>query len=109
MSDPNGKFFYVANNGSANVSAYAIKSDGTLTPVKGSPFAAGAGLCYGAVDPSDEFLYVGNAGEGSISEHKIASNGELTPLKTSPFPAGARPADIATCRVTAGKCVPPKL
>jgi 6-phosphogluconolactonase len=40
--DPTGKFAYVTNVGSANVSAYAINAtSGALTPVAGSPFAAG--------------------------------------------------------------------
>jgi DNA-binding beta-propeller fold protein YncE len=107
--DPNGKFIYVPNVGSANVSVYTIKSNGALIPVKGSPFAAGSGACYGAVDPSDKFVYVGNSAASSISGYQIGSNGALTPLKGSPFPAGATPAVIATCRVTSGKCIPPLL
>jgi hypothetical protein len=39
--DPTGKFAYLANLLS-DVSAYSIGSNGALTPVPGSPFAAGA-------------------------------------------------------------------
>lgn len=40
--DPTGKFVYVANYFSSNVSAYALNvKSGALTPVSGSPFAAG--------------------------------------------------------------------
>ena len=43
--DPTSKFAYVANEGTfgvpSNVSAYSIGSNGALTPVPGSPFAAG--------------------------------------------------------------------
>ena len=40
--DPTGKFAYVTNEDSDNVSGYAINaSSGVLTQVKGSPFAAG--------------------------------------------------------------------
>lgn len=36
------RFAYVANNGSANVSAYTIDATtGALTPIPGSPFDAG--------------------------------------------------------------------
>ena len=42
--DPTGKFAYVANYGSNNVSAYTIDAtSGALKKVKGSPFAAGTG------------------------------------------------------------------
>ena len=40
--DPTGKFAYVANFDSNNVSAYSIGANGALTPVPGSPFAAGS-------------------------------------------------------------------
>jgi hypothetical protein len=36
------QFAYVANEGSNNVSAYSIASNGALTPVPRSPFAAGS-------------------------------------------------------------------
>ncbi len=45
--DPEGKFLYVANfnfgaPGSSNISAYTIDAGtGALTPIAGSPFAAG--------------------------------------------------------------------
>ena len=46
--DPKGKFAYVTNQGSANVSAYPIiATSGALTPVAGSPFAAGSGPVWG--------------------------------------------------------------
>jgi DNA-binding beta-propeller fold protein YncE len=42
--DPSRRFAYVANGTSNNVSAYTINaSTGALTPVAGSPFAAGTG------------------------------------------------------------------
>jgi 6-phosphogluconolactonase len=41
---PAGKFAYVANIGSANVSGYTINAaTGVLTPISGSPFAARVG------------------------------------------------------------------
>ena len=44
--DPTGKFVYVVNDGGGlggSVSGYSIGSNGALTPVPGSPFAAGGG------------------------------------------------------------------
>jgi 6-phosphogluconolactonase len=68
-----------------------IDSDGTggLTPMAGSPFAAGASphsLAFGA---SGKFLYTANPGTNpSISGFAIdSSSGALTPLSGSPFPA----------------------
>jgi len=45
------KFAYVANKGSANISAYTISSGGGLVGVSGSPFAAGTNPMSVAVDP----------------------------------------------------------
>ena len=42
--DSTGKFAYVANAGSNNVSGYTINSStGALTSISGSPFTAGSG------------------------------------------------------------------
>ena len=38
--DPMARFVYVANIDSNDISAYSIASNGALTPVPGSPFAA---------------------------------------------------------------------
>jgi 6-phosphogluconolactonase len=41
--DPTGKFAYVVNDSSNDVSAYTIEaSSGALTQVQGSPFATGS-------------------------------------------------------------------
>ena len=43
LTDPSGKFVYVANASSSNISVYVIDaSSGALTAVGGSPFAAGS-------------------------------------------------------------------
>lgn len=45
--DPSGKFAYVANNGSSDVSAFTINTaTGALTAVVGSPFAVVNGLGF---------------------------------------------------------------
>ena len=54
------QFAYVANASGNNVSAYSIGADGALTPVPGSPFAAGFGPYSVAVDPTAKFAYVAN-------------------------------------------------
>ena len=104
---PNGKFVYVANSGSNNVSGYTLDSGGSLKEVPGSPFAAGSVSQKLAVDPTSNFVYVTNYSAGNISAYAIANNGALTQLAGSPFAAGTGPLGIATCSVTAGKCIPP--
>jgi 6-phosphogluconolactonase len=46
-----GRFVYVANSGSNNISAYRIGESGALTPVAGSPFPAGDFPASVAVSP----------------------------------------------------------
>jgi 6-phosphogluconolactonase len=90
-------YVYVANDGSANVSAFAINaSNGTLTQVKGSPFAAGPEPWGIAVDPIGKFAYVTNVTDGtsrnasgSVSAYAInARSGALRQVKGSPFTSG---------------------
>lgn len=95
--DPNGRFAYVTNQNSSNVSAYSIDAtSGALTPVAGSPFAAGAGPSSVAVDPTGKFAYVTNAGSDNISAFTInATSGVLTPTTGSPFATGSEPEGVA--------------
>jgi 6-phosphogluconolactonase (cycloisomerase 2 family) len=62
-----------------------------LTPVAGSPFAAGTNPSAVTVSPNGQFLYVANDG-GNVSAYTITTGtGVLTPVAGSPFPAGANP------------------
>ena len=97
------EFAYVVNVYSNNVSAYAIDaSNGALTQVQGSPFAAGYGPYGVAIDPSGKFAYVAN--NGTISGHYTGNvsafainprSGALTPVSGSPFAAGKNPLGVA--------------
>jgi DNA-binding beta-propeller fold protein YncE len=65
---PIPKFAYVANRGTNNVSAYTVNaSTGALTPVAGSPFAAGSFAEGVAVDPAGKFEYVKKTSEDRVS------------------------------------------
>jgi 6-phosphogluconolactonase len=99
-------YVYVTNDGSANVSAFAINaSTGALTQVEGSPFAAGPEPWGVAVDPTGRFAYVTNVSDGStfaypthvasttasgsVSAYAIdARSGALRQVKGSPFASG---------------------
>src|SRR4030067_543747 len=83
-ADPSGKFVYVANDGSTNVSAYTINATtGTLTSV-GAAVAAGTNPVFVTVDPSGRFVYVTNSDSDDISAYTInASTGALTSIGTA--------------------------
>ncbi len=88
--DPSGEFVFVANSGSNNVTVFSLNLDtGNLTPVPGSPFAAGSQPLDVATDGFGRFLYVANNLSNSISAFSInQSNGSLTPVAGSPFSMG---------------------
>jgi 6-phosphogluconolactonase (cycloisomerase 2 family) len=98
--DPSGRFAYVANEFSDNVSGYTINATtGALPPLAGSPFPAGTFPQAITVDPAGRFVYVANGGDfeslGSVSGYTInAATGALTPVAGSPFPAGAAPSAV---------------
>jgi DNA-binding beta-propeller fold protein YncE len=88
------EFAYVADVASGNVLVYAIASNGALTQVKGSPFAAGYDPSGVAIDPTGKFAYVSNGGPisgrypGNVSAYAInARSGALTQVEGSPFGA----------------------
>jgi 6-phosphogluconolactonase (cycloisomerase 2 family) len=87
-ADPSGRFVYVANSNSINVSAFTVDSStGALAPVPGSPFGTSPGTSPEsvAVDPSGQFMYVANA-SNSVSAFAIdISTGALATVPGSPF------------------------
>jgi 6-phosphogluconolactonase (cycloisomerase 2 family) len=101
--DPAGKFVFVANLLTADVSAFTINHQtGALSVVAGSPFSAGCtsplqaqpGAAFGsacrltslAVDASDAFLYATGSSSNTISGFAIDStSGALASLAGSPF------------------------
>ncbi len=100
--DPSGKFLYVVNGSlenfsGDNVSGYTINpTTGALTPITGSPFPAGSGPEYVAVDPSGKFVYVTNSISDTLSGYAInPATGALTAIAGSPFAAGSAPAVVA--------------
>jgi 6-phosphogluconolactonase len=97
--DPSGKFAYVANNFSNNVSGFTIDSTtGALTEITGSPFTPVSQPTSVAVDPSGKFVYVANAGSNTVSGFKIESTGALTEITgppASPFSVGTNPRSVA--------------
>jgi 6-phosphogluconolactonase len=99
--DPLGKFAYVTNLDSDNVSAYSIDAaTGELTAVAGSPFGTGAWPRKSAVDPPGKFLYVACGDAASVSAYTInAATGALTTVAGSPFVSGNWPNFVAVVRI----------
>jgi DNA-binding beta-propeller fold protein YncE len=87
-------YVYVTNDASANVSAFAINaSTGTLTQVKGWPFAAGPEPWGVAVDPTGKFAYVTNVSDGGkFADVTIAAGTD--PYRVAIDPSG-KFADVA--------------
>lgn len=83
------RFVYVANNGvvpsdAGNISAYSINSaNGSLTPVAGSPFAAGRNPTGVTANPAGTYLYAPNFEGQSISVFRIEASGALTSVGAS--------------------------
>ena len=95
--DPTGRYVYVANRDSDNVSAYSIDAaSGALAPVGGSPFAAGDAPKSISVDPTGKFVYIANKDSDNISAFRIdPATGSLAPIAGAPFASGIEPNSIA--------------
>ena len=94
---PNGNFLYTANFGDGTISEFSIGSNGTLTPLEGSPVGETyLGPVALLVDNSGQYLYVANKTSGNIAAYSITSSGTLALLTNSPFGAGGNPGIIAS-------------
>lgn len=96
---PSNKFVYVATDnlacsgcGQSGIVAFSVASDGSLTPVPGSPFLTGGGNVAIAIDPKGKYLYssgfVSNTNTtGVVNVFKInQTTGALTTIPGSPYP-----------------------
>src|SRR5579862_6377043 len=97
---------YVNDNtaGTNTIAAFDRHADGTLTPVHGSPFAAGgAGTGSGIgsqgalqITSDGRYLLAADAGSNQISVLRIKPDGGLTPVSGSPVSSGGNePVSIA--------------
>src|SRR5580658_5731827 len=93
---PNGRVLLVTERLTNNIDAFAVHSDGTLSPIVINP-SAGPGLFSVTFAPNGTALAVetgpaGGQNASAISSYAVASNGTLTPISTSVPTLGA-----ATC------------
>ena len=87
---PTGKFLYVANTNSDDISVFTVGANGALTAV-GSPVPTADGDSPGdmTIDPQGRFLFVSHicCQTGSMDVFTInGTSGALTPVAGSPFP-----------------------
>jgi len=97
--DSGGKFLFVANQSSNNISVFSI-SGTTLTEVAGAtfPVAAGNGPVALAITPDAKFLYVANQVDGTVTGYSINSSGALALVPGSPY---------AACTTSSAVCTTP--
>jgi YVTN family beta-propeller protein len=88
---PDGRFVYVANTSSNSVSGFVVGSDGKLTEMTGSPFAAGATPYDVKVSDSGKFAYAVNRDTDDVSLYAVdADTGALSPLANPRVGVGCR-------------------
>lgn len=92
-----GRYLLAADAGSNQISVLSINSDGSLTPVTGSPVSSGGNKPV-SIAVHGSFVYVANAGAGgsNYTGFTLSSGGALTPLSNSTFPLSdqANPGDV---------------
>jgi 6-phosphogluconolactonase (cycloisomerase 2 family) len=90
--DASDKYLFAADEGSGNLAAYSIGSDGVLTLLTNSPFATGSQPSVIAGDPNGKYVLVGMQ-SGSIQVFGLDSNtGTLTSFAT--YSTGNGPSSI---------------
>jgi len=94
--EPSGKFVYVANWGTHDVSQYSIGGDGGLSPLTPATVAAGDAPVALTVEPSGQFAYVASENDNKVSQYRIEADGTLTPLDPDAVNAGRNPTAITT-------------
>lgn len=82
VTDPGGKFLYVANFAVSAISGFNVASNGDITPLLSAAGSAGTNPNLITFDPDGKFLYVGNSGGNSITIFSLDSSGILSSSST---------------------------
>lgn len=114
---PNGDYVYVTNTNSVvvttsppststppatpagcptqgTIAGYSVSSSGVLTPIAGSPFAAGSTPTGIAIDPTSRFLYATDSVQNELIAYNIQAAGVLDPRVNGPFTTGTFPVNV---------------
>ena len=94
-SDKGGYRLYVGDWQTGDVFPYFInRSNGSLTPVPGAPFAVNRSVTAVAVHPSGDFIYAAGNEEAPgdyVAVFQLQSDGSLKEIPGSPFPTQMGP------------------
>jgi 6-phosphogluconolactonase len=86
VTTPDGRFVYVSNAGSNNISGFSIAGNGALTPISGTVVGtnpSGAVNLDIAISSDGKFLYTLNSGDGTIGVFAIQNNGTLVSVPST--------------------------
>lgn len=91
--DPQGRFLYVANSGTSDITGYRIDTAARdLVPIPGLPIGTGITPHSLTVDPTGRFLYTANYAGGDVTGFSInQTTGALTVVPGVSFGAGSNP------------------
>ena len=92
--DPSGRYLYVTNIVSANVSQYTIGADGSLTAMTTATIDAGTDPVSVKVHPSGSYAYAANLNSNNVSQYTIGTDGSLIAMTTPTVAAGTLPRSI---------------
>jgi 6-phosphogluconolactonase (cycloisomerase 2 family) len=93
---PNGKYLFVTDTFSSDVSTLAVGSDGALTQVAGSPFTTSGWTGGVAVTHSGTYLYSAFFTSGQVDGRSIDSTGALSSVPGTPFSTGQSQEGVLT-------------
>jgi YVTN family beta-propeller protein len=92
VATPDGRYLYVSNESSDDISQYAIAADGTLTALTPATVPAGATPFGLAVSPGGRHLYVADQGDDAIGVYDVGADGTLTAASSTA--AETRPVQV---------------
>ena len=94
-----GRYLFTVNTGSANISSYAIHSNGSLSLIGSAPIRGGGADIDARLSPDGQTLSVDGSGNHILSVFAV-HGGTLTELPSSPtpLPPGGAPAGIVNTR-----------
>jgi len=94
-----GRYLFTVNTGSANISSYAIRTNGSLSLIGSAPIRGGGADIDARLSPDGQTLSVDGSGNHILSVFAV-HGGTLTELPSSPtpLPPGGAPAGIVNIR-----------
>ena len=78
VATPDGRYLYVSNEASNDISQYAIAGDGTLKALEPATVAAGTAPFGLAVSPGGAHVYVADQDDNAIRVYDVGADGTLT-------------------------------